>query len=273
MNFSEYESFAIDTAKGAGKVLMKYFGNISNSTSKSSYRDLVTKADLESEDYIVTKIQSTYSDHSIVAEESSIPLKESNDFRWIIDPLDGTTNFVHNLPIFAVSIGLQYKKETVAGVVYNPVYDQCFYAAKGTGAFLNNKPIKVSSCNSLSKSLLVTGFPYTYDERWPASFKLFEELYGACQGIRRLGAAALDFCFVAMGRFEGFYEYNLQPWDICAGDLILREASGKTSDWGLDPLPYNAERVLATNGYIHDEILSYLSKEEYSVFHRTTSAR
>ncbi|OUW62354.1 MAG: hypothetical protein CBD58_01950 [bacterium TMED198] len=267
---SEYESFAIDTAKGAGKVLMNYFGKLPNHSSKSSYRDLVTKADLESEDYIIKMIQSTYLNHDVIAEESSTLLNESNDFRWIVDPLDGTTNFVHNLPIFAVSIGLQYKKETVVGVVYNPVYDQCFYAAKGKGAFLNNKPIKVSSCKSLSESLLVTGFPYICDERWTASFRLFEELYGTCQGIRRLGAAALDFCFVAMGRFEGFYEYSLQPWDICAGDLILREAGGKTSDWNLAPLPYTADRVLATNGYIHDEILSFLDKEKYSVFYPTT---
>ena len=268
--YSEFESFAIDTAKGAGKILMKYFGKLSNHSSKSSYRDLVTKADLKSEDYIIKMIQSTYLDHDVIAEESSTSLNENNDFRWIVDPLDGTTNFVHSLPIFAVSIGLQYKNETIVGVVYNPVYDQCFYATKGAGAFLNNKPIKVSSCNSLSKSLLVTGFPYTYDDRFPASFRLFEELYGACQGIRRLGAAALDFCFVAMGRFEGFYEYSLQPWDICAGDLILREAGGKTSDWNLDPMPPNAERVLATNGYIHDEILSFLDKEKYSLFHWTT---
>lgn len=270
MNFSLYESFAVDTAKAAGQILIKHFGNICEPGSKSSYRDLVTKADLEAESYIIKKIKSVYPDHSIVAEESSSALEENNDYRWIIDPLDGTTNFVHNLPIFAVSIALQYKKETIVGVVYNPVYDQCFYAAKGKGALLNKTRITVSSCRTLSESLLVTGFPYTYDERWPASFRLFEELYGSTQGIRRLGAAALDFCFVAMGRFEGFYEYNLQPWDICAGDLILREAGGKTSDWGLSPLPLTGERVLATNAYIHDEILGFLTKDKYSVFHQTT---
>ena len=270
LNFSLYESFAVDTAKSAGKILMEYFGNISKHDSKSSYRDLVTKADLESEKYIKKKIQSSYPSHSIIAEESSTSLKETNDYRWIVDPLDGTTNFVHSLPIFAVSIGLQYKAETIVGAVYNPSYDQCFYATKGKGAFLNRKSINVSSCKALNESLLVTGFPYTYDERWPASFRLFEELYGSCQGIRRLGAAALDFCFVAMGRFEGFYEYNLQPWDICAGDLILREAGGKTSDWGIDPLPLNGERVLATNGYIHDEILNFLTKDKYTVFHPST---
>jgi len=264
MDVKPFERFAIETANSAGKVLMSYFGKLTHVDNKSTDIDLVTHADVKSEKCITTAIKNEFPTHNIIAEENDFETVDS-DYCWVIDPLDGTTNFVHALPIFAVSIGLRYKNETILGVVYNPVYDQCFHATQNGGAFLNNSPLNVSSTNTLSKSLLATGFPYIHDERWQASFRLFQDFYSRNQGMRRLGAAALDFCFVAMGRFDGFYEFNLQPWDVCAGDLILREAGGQTSDWdGTTPMPFSGNRILASNRFIHSQISKVLMQEKYS---------
>ena len=269
MDIKPFEHFAIETAKSAGEVLMSYFGKLTHVDNKSTDIDLVTHADIDSERLIIQAIQKKFPHHNIIAEESDFD-KIDSDYCWIIDPLDGTTNFVHTLPIFAVSIGLRYKNKTILGVVYNPVYNQCFHATLNGGAFLNNSLINKSSTNILSKSLLVTGFPYIHDDRWQASFKLFEDFYSRNQGMRRLGAAALDFCFVAMGRFDGFYEFNLQPWDVCAGDLILREAGGQTSDWdGITQMPLSGNRILASNGYLHTQMSEVLMQKKYAdVFFR-----
>ncbi|MDP6180124.1 MAG: inositol monophosphatase family protein, partial [Desulfatiglandales bacterium] len=223
MKHPEMLAFSIETAKDAGSILMSHFGKISSVDRKSTNIDLLTIADTESEAFILERIKSVYPDHHIIAEESAI-WEGNSDYRWVIDPLDGTTNFVHSLPIFAVSIGLQYKQETILSVVHNPAAHKCFWAEKNGGAYLNDKPIQITSTNTLSNSLLVTGFPYIHDDRWEKGFELFKTLYCKTQGIRRLGAAALDFCFVAMGRFDGFWEFGLQPWDVCAGAIILEEA-------------------------------------------------
>ncbi len=260
MTQTDMLNVAIQTAEGAGAILMEHFGKISSYKRKSTPIDLLTIADTQSEDFILSEIKTTFPDHHIIAEESAVVANDS-DYRWVIDPLDGTTNFVHSLPIFAVSIGLQYKNETIVGAVYNPAADKCFWAEKNGGAFINGDEIYVTSTNTLSNSLLVTGFPYTHDDRWNKGFDLFKSLYGKTQGVRRLGAAALDFCFVAMGRFEGFWEFGLAPWDVCAGGLIVKEAGGKVSDWDDSPMPFSGNRVLATNGHIHGEMLEVLSKE------------
>ena len=260
MTQTEMLEFAKITAKGAGAILMEHFGQIPSYEYKSTPIDLLTIADTQSEAFILNTIKTTFPNHHIIAEESTI-VENNSDYRWVIDPLDGTTNFVHNLPIFAVSIGLQYKGETIVGVVYNPAADKCFWAEKNGGAFLNGESIHNTSTNTLSNSLLVTGFPYTHDDRWSKGFDLFKTLYGKTQGVRRLGAAALDFCFVAMGRFEGFWEFGLQPWDACAGALIVKEAGGKVSDWDNSPMPFSGNRILATNGHIHKEMLEVLGKE------------
>ena len=260
MTQTEMLEFAKIAAKGAGAILMEHFGQISSYEHKSTPIDLLTIADTQSETFILNAIKTTFPDHHIIAEESTI-VENNSDYRWVIDPLDGTTNFVHNLPIFAVSIGLQYKGETIVGVVYNPAADKCFWADKHGGAFLNGESIHTTSTNTLSNSLLVTGFPYTHDDRWSIGFDLFKTLYGKTQGVRRLGAASLDFCFVAMGRFEGFWEFGLQPWDVCAGALILEEAGGKVSDWDNSPMPFSGERVLATNGFIHEEMKDILEND------------
>ena len=253
-------NFAIQTAKGAGAILMEHFGKISSYDRKSSHIDLLTIADTQSETFILKEITKTFPDHHIIAEESAT-VENNSDYRWVIDPLDGTTNFVHSLPIFAVSIGLQFKEETVVAVVYNPSADKCFWAEKNGGAFLNGESIHTTSTNTLCDCLLVTGFPYIHDDKWSTGFDLFKTLYGKTQGVRRLGAAALDFCFVAMGRFEGFWEFGLQPWDVCAGALIVKEAGGKVSDWDNSPMPFSGDRVLATNGFIHEEMKDILEND------------
>ena len=264
-DFSEYLDFSKDLAVNAGKILSKYFGNINSIKQKSTRIDLVTNADIECENFIVKSIQNKYPDHIIIAEESTLPEKNS-DFKWIIDPLDGTTNFVHNLPIFAVSIGLQYKSKTVIGVVYNPAANKLFSAKLNGGAFLNDKKIKPSSSNTLSDSLIVTGFPYLQDKKWNDSFSIFKQFYSKTQGVRRLGAAALDLCFVAMGRFEVFYEFNLKSWDICAGSIIAEEAGALITDWDGSKCPESGERILASNGYVHKEALNILKKNSSNFY-------
>ena len=244
---------------------MAYFGKISAVDSKSSQIDLVSKADLESNEHIIDEIQSVYPEHSILSEETDEYLGTSN-YQWIIDPLDGTTNFVHNLPIFSCSIGLKKNNQTILGVVYNPAAQKCFYAEKGKGAFLNENQIYVTSSNTLGKCLLVTGFPYKHNLKYDLLFKIFKDFYDRTRGLRRLGAASLDLCFVAMGRFDGFYEYGLKPWDICAGEIIVREAGGLVTDWdGKKSVPHNALRILATNKYIHIEMAEILSKKKYNL--------
>ena len=240
---------------------MQHFGKISTIEKKSTDIDLLTIADIESESFIIDRIKTTYPEHHIIAEESNIT-EGNSEYRWVIDPLDGTTNYVHNLPIFAVSMGLQHKEETILGVVYNPAADKCFFAEKKSGAFLNDKPIHITSTITLTNSLLVTGFPYIHDDRLEKGFELFKTLYCKTQGIRRLGAAALDFCFVAMGRFDGFWEFGLQPWDVCAGAIILEEAGGKVTDWDNSPMPFSGKRVLATNGHVHSEMMEVLDKDK-----------
>ena len=258
-DFSEHLNFTKEIAFDAGKILSKHFGNISSINKKSTSIDLVTNADIESEALIVDSIQKKFPNDSIIAEESDTK-ESSSDFKWIIDPLDGTTNFVHNLPIFAVSIGLKYKNETVLGVVYNPAADKMFFASKNKGAYLNDNIISVSSSYTLSDSLIVTGFPYLQDKKWNDSFSIFKQFYSKTQGVRRLGAAALDLCFVAMGRFEVFYEFNLKPWDICAGSIIAEEAGALITDWDGSKCPESGERIIASNGYVHKEALNILKK-------------
>ena len=250
----------------AGQILNKNFGKIQYIKDKSNAIDLCTNADIESEKFITESIVKKYPNHSIIAEEGYENLT-SSDYRWVIDPLDGTTNYVHNLPIFSVSIGLQYKEETVLGIVYNPAADKLFYATKKNGAFLNHNNISVSSSNTLSESVLATGFPYSHDKYYDTSFSIFKDFYDKTQGLRRLGVASLDLCFVAMGRFDGFYEFNLKPWDMCAGAIIAKEAGGLCTDWDNAPLPFSGCRVLCSNKSIHTEMIDVLNQDKYKLFY------
>ena len=263
---SELLNFIRPICLEAGKILNKSFGEIQYIKDKSTAIDLCTNADIESERFITKSILKKYPTHSIVAEEGS-DNKTKSDYKWVIDPLDGTTNYVHNLPIFSVSIGLQYKNETILGIVYNPAADKLFYATKNEGAFLNNEPIKTSSSKALSECILATGFPYTHDKYYDASFSIFKDFYDKTQGLRRLGVASLDLCFVAMGRFDGFYEFNLKPWDVCAGAIIASEAGAICSDWNNSLIPFSGSRILCSNPYIHKEMLTVLNNKKYSLFY------
>ena len=250
-------------ARQAGRILMDKFRHLKEVVKKGAV-DLVTEADLASEAVIVAAIREAFPDHNILAEEGHYEQMNPSAPRWVIDPLDGTTNYVHGLPIFAVSIGYQVDGKTMVGLILNPARDEEYVAVRGLGATLNGNPIRVSKVVVLQEALLVTGFPYTHDEVYDRSFDLHRELYGRSQGVRRLGAAALDLCYVADGRFDAFYEANLKSWDVCAGDLICREAGGRTTDWLGGAMPFSGRRVLASNGRVHKELLGILGGPDYA---------
>jgi len=244
--------------KEAGKVLRKHYGNPSEIEYKGDV-NIVTQADKESEDTIIKIIKDTFPRHQILAEESGITNEES-EYKWIIDPLDGTTNYAHTLPIFAISIGIEYKKEIIVGGVYNPIRNELFFAEKGAGAYLNDKKIYVSKVDKLEQALLVTGFPYDRRENVDYYMKVYGEFLKVSQGVMRLGAAALDFCSVACGRLDGYWERKLFPWDQSAGMLIVEEAGGKVTDFSGNKFSYYDKQVLATNSLIHDEMVRILKK-------------
>ena len=244
-------------AMEAGSILKELFGNISG-VSKKGEIDLVTEADLASEKRVIDIITHNFPDDMILAEESG-ETGEKSDRMWIIDPLDGTTNFAHSFPYFGVSIAFQAEEEIVLGIVYNPVLDEFFEAEKGKGAFLNNKPIKVSDKTTLKDSLIGTGFPYdVYDNPDPV-LDYLKKMIVRAQGIRRAGAAAVDLCYLAAGRLDGFWEQNLNPWDTAAGSIIIKEAGGIITDY--EGTPYNPflKTTLASNPHIHGKMLEVFS--------------
>lgn len=251
---------AIEAAKEAGKFLKFSVGRVKNiETKQGEERNLVSEIDKGSEEKIIGIIKRKYPSHAILAEESGANDSRS-DYKWVIDPLDGTTNFLHGLPVFCVTIGIEFKGEIVGGVVYDPNLDELFTAEKGSGAFLNGKRMKVTSASKLIDSLLVTGFPYDIAQNPDNAIAHFVNFVVEGQGIRRLGSAALDLSYVAAGRFDGFWEVNLNPWDMAAGVLFVREAGGKVTDFlGSESTIYK-KQVLASNGVIHDAMLSVLSK-------------
>ena len=252
----------METARGAaleaGKILKDLYGNI-HRISKKGEIDLVTEADVASEKTVIDIITRDFPNDSILAEESGKQSKKS-DRMWIIDPLDGTTNFAHSFPFFAVSIGFQVENEIVAGVVYNPVMDEFFEAEKGKGAFLNGKAINVSDKAELNDSLIGTGFPYDIFDKPDTVLDYLKRMIVKVQGIRRPGAASVDLCYVAVGRLDGFWEQDLKPWDTAAGSIIVREAGGMISDYNGNPYsPYN-KSILASNPLIHNKMLDVFNK-------------
>jgi myo-inositol-1(or 4)-monophosphatase len=245
--------FAIRAAREAGAILNDYQKRGFVVTHKGAI-NLVTEADHASEALIKGLITSHYPEHRILAEESGAS-ETGNEYCWLIDPLDGTTNFAHGLPCYAVSIGLEYRGEMVLGVIYDPTRDDLFAAERGAGAHLNGVPIRVSQATSLEKSLLVTGFPYDVRERMDYYMPAWEGYLTRAQGVRRLGAAAIDMAYVACGRLDGFWEFGLHPWDTAAGWILIEEAGGRVTQRDGSPFNNFAPSLIASNTLIHDEML------------------
>lgn len=243
----------LKATEASGKILQQYFDGPFEVSSKSTVNDLVTEVDKKSETAIIATIRESYPDHFILSEEVG-EIKTSSSTKWIIDPIDGTVNYANGIPICCVSIGVEQDGEMILGAVYNPFMNELFVAEKGKGATLNNKPIHVSTKTEVAKSCLVTGFPYKWEEGTNNPAVVFERIIKQGIPVRRLGSAAIDLCWVACGRFDGFYEHHLQAWDAAAGFLIVEEAGGKVTDYsGNRYSPYQKE-LLATNGRIHSAL-------------------
>ncbi len=249
----------IEIAKEAGKFLKDNEGKISEIKEKGSFTNLVTNVDKGSETLIKDFIIQNFPGHGILAEESGASLPTS-EYRWIIDPLDGTTNYTHAYPVYCVSIGVEYKSEVVAGVVYDPNLDELFSAERGSGAYMNGKRLSVTSVDTLERSLLATGFPYDIKRNPFNCVQHFNEFLVTVQAIRRLGSAALDICYVAAGRLDGFWEVNLHPWDTAAGVLITTEAGGKVTDFTGGKYSIYHRNILLSNGLIHGEMIEVLKR-------------
>ncbi len=251
---SNFLEIATEAALAAGEVLLSYLGKIGTATQKGRPGDLVTVADKASEAVVLEILQRHFPDHSILAEESGkLGLPESQ-YLWAIDPLDGTTNYAHQYPFFAVSIGLLIAGVPEVGVIFDPFHQELFRAAKGLGATKNRRPIQVSATTQLSESLLVSGFAYDRHETTDNNYAEFCHLTHLTQGVRRSGSAALDLAHVACGRLEGYWERGIAPWDISAGVILLQEAGGKVTAYDESPLSIESGRILATNGLIHHSL-------------------
>jgi myo-inositol-1(or 4)-monophosphatase len=256
---------ATAAARMAGEVLTRHNRQLHVEYKDPGKHNLVSNIDLESEKVITGLIKERFPGHQILAEEGGLlqqapPGSEGLQYKWIIDPLDGTTNYVHGFPFFCVSIGLECNGAVILGVVYDPFRNDLFYASKGSGAFLNGQPIRVSKENELRRSLLITGFPYDFRENPGQIFSHFFQLSQASQGVRRTGSAALDLCYLAAGYFDGFWELNLSPWDVAAGSLIVEEAGGRVSGFNGEALSIYSKNILASNGQIHSQMADILQK-------------
>lgn len=248
------KSTAILAAQKAGEFLMKNIGKVSYEKVDLKRKfDYVTELDKESENIIIQTLLKEFPDHKIYAEETT--KDESGGYRWIIDPLDGTTNYIHTVPFFAVSIALEYNGEIILGVVYDPNREELFVAEKNKGATLNNHPIKASSISDTNISLLSTGFPFRSKNDIDLYQESFKKLFLKMSGIRRFGAVAIDFGYIACGRIDGFWEIGLAPWDVAAGYLIVKEAGGRMTDFAGGDEAIWTGNVVASNSLIHDDIL------------------
>jgi myo-inositol-1(or 4)-monophosphatase len=249
---------AIEAAREAGRFLKYSVGKVRNiEVKQGEVRNLVSEIDKGSEERIISIIRRHYPTHAILAEEGG-GSASSSEYKWIIDPLDGTTNFLHGVPIFSVTIAIERKGEIVGGVTYDPNADELYTAERGSGAYLNGKRLRVSESSELVNSLLVTGFPYDLAARPGRTVEHFIRFLMEARGVRRLGSAALDLAFVAAGRFDGFWEVYLNPWDMAAGSLLVTEAGGNVSGYEGGPLDLYAKRIVASNGRIHDRMVELL---------------
>jgi myo-inositol-1(or 4)-monophosphatase len=245
------------TRAGAAEIT-RFFNKDFTVSNKEGVNNLVTEADHAAEKAIMAVIKNHFPEHQILAEETGEIIQDSN-YKWIIDPIDGTVNFAHGIPLNCVSIGIEKDNNIVLAAVYNPHMNEFFFAEKGQGAFLNDKPIRVSAQTAIINACLVTGFPYTYINMPNGPLEIFDRFIRKGVPVRRLGSAAIDLCWVAAGRFDGFYEHKLEPWDSAAGYLIVEEAGGKVTDFDGNLFSVYQHRILATNGKIHEEMLRVIN--------------
>jgi myo-inositol-1(or 4)-monophosphatase len=264
-NMPDYLQFAETIAREAGQVLREGYGRAENIHYKGAV-DLVTEYDHRVEALILRQLRERYPTHMIYAEESGRSA-QGGDYEWLIDPLDGTVNFAHAVPCFAVSLALTYKSQLQVGVVYDPLRDEMFIGEAGQGATLNGQPMRVSVEVDLGKSLLTTGFPYDVRTSALTNFPEFIAFYTRAQGVRRPGSAALDCCYVAAGRFDGYWEYKMKPYDIGAGALMVQEAGGRVTTATGDANFLGQISIVASNGHIHEQMLAVLKEvgtEQYA---------
>lgn len=247
---------ALELARGAGALLMEHFGRLrpSQITSKDVERDLVTAADVAAERWIVERLRARFPDHAIEAEEETRDARRGDDLRWFLDPIDGTINFVHGLPAFCVSMGLYHGDEPLLGVVHAPRLNETFHATRGGGAFLDGRPIHVSQTRELKDAILATGFPYRRSEVAHDNLANFGRFFHSIRGERRFGSAALDLCYVAAGRLDGYWELHLAPHDVAAGALIVREAGGVVTDADGGERWLREGHIVAANRDLHAAI-------------------
>lgn len=260
----EYErerAVAEEAARAAGALLRAHFGGAQTVEHKGE-RDLVTALDRQAEALVIARIRAAFSDHAILAEEGTARQRSLAANHWFIDPLDGTTNYAHGYPFFAVSVAYAHQGALQVGVVYDPLRDELYAASGGAGATLNDRPLQTSTTPTLAQSLLISGFPYD-QENMPRALQLWAALMPQCRGLRRDGAAALDLCYVAAGRCDGYWERHLQPWDAAAGALMVREAGGTITDFRGGPLDLFRGEAAASNGHIHGALTAALSAADH----------
>jgi len=255
----EFAHVADGIARQAGALLRSFYAK-GVATEYKGDVDLVTEADRASEALITRRIRERWPEHNIMGEEGT-RTEQGSEYRWYVDPLDGTTNFAHAYPVFCVSLGMEHKDARVAAVVFDPTRDEMFTAQKGGGAFLNGQPIRVSAVSDLGECLVATGFPSHKRHKNPNIF-FYHQITLKTHGVRRAGSAALDLCNVASGRFDGFWEFNLNPWDTAAGVLILEEAGGRVTRFDGQPFRIDSRETLASNGRVHEALL----KEFQAIF-------
>lgn len=255
-------SVMIAAAHRAGRLIRRHFGRVRTFEQKGSAIDPVTEIDRRAQALILETLQAAFPDYGILAEEDPQPPPQNSPY-WVIDPLDGTTNFIHGYPMVAVSIALAEGKTVQAGVVYNPIARELFTAVQGKGAWLNGKPINVSDTRSLAEALLASGFPYNAWENSDNNTQEWARVLRHVVSLRSDGSAALDLCHVACGRLDGYWEIDLDPWDMAAGSLIVQEAGGQVTDLSGDPFTFHGRSILVSNGHIHKEMLAILRQARY----------
>ncbi len=248
----------MDAARAGAAEIVRFFNKEFTISNKEGVNNLVTEADHAAEKAILDVIRKNFPEHHILSEETGEIVQDSQ-YKWLIDPIDGTVNFAHGIPLNCVSIGIEKDGDMLLAAVFNPHMNEFYFAEKGKGATLNDKPIKVSEESRVIKACLVTGFPYTYINIPNGPLEIFDRFIRKGVPVRRLGSAAIDLCWVAAGRFDGFYEHKLEPWDSAAGYLIVEEAGGKVTDFEGNRFSPYQHRLLATNGKIHEEMLAAIN--------------